>query len=479
MADILASAGAQEDSSAPPETLLGLPASLVARMQSDTLAWQAVGGILIGAGASLLPAPCSLLPYPWPSELFEQSRALAVPFNALVDRVARDVDWLHAATRSVVKQDAFTGRLLQLSESVHAEGPTQPLQLGIYRSDYMMSRDKLLRQVELNTISSSFGSLSGKLSAMHAELLPRWMSETSLSLPAEAVPPREDAVFKPRGHCTCARPRVLMVVQPAERNVTDQRGIEACLWRSHGVPLVRMTMAEVEAAGKLSGPERRLLLPDGASVVYFRAGYTPNDYPTARGGWSGRELLERSHAIKCPSIGQHLAGTKKAISRARVQQLLADEAALARFAGGAEEAALLRTCFAGLYGLDEGEDAACAAGLPALIALRLVGGGGGNNLFDEELAEALRTMGEEERSGYILMERIRPPTAPAVLMKGGQLVAGECAAELGVYGVFLGDGQRTVLNRAAGHLLRVKQASVNEGGVVAGFAALSSPLLFP
>jgi hypothetical protein len=37
-----------------------------------------------------------------------------------------------------------------------------------------------------------------------------------------------------------------MVVQPAERNVTDQRGIEACLWRSHGVPLVRMTMAEVE-----------------------------------------------------------------------------------------------------------------------------------------------------------------------------------------------------------------------------------------
>mmetsp|Transcript_16942 Transcript_16942/g.51038 ORF Transcript_16942/g.51038 Transcript_16942/m.51038 type:complete len:272 (+) Transcript_16942:807-1622(+) len=271
-----------------------------------------------------------------------------------------------------------------------------------------------------------------------------------------------------------------MVVQPAERNVTDQRGIEACLWRSHGVPLVRMTMAEVEAAGKLSGPERRLLLPDGAeaSVVYFRAGYTPNDYPTER-EWSGRELLERSHAIKCPSIGQHLAGTKK------VQQLLADEAALARFAGGAEEAALLRTCFAGLYGLDEGGGEAVQAAVrdalaaPAGYVLKPQREGGGNNLFDEELAEALRTMGEEERSGYILMERIRPPTAPAVLMKGGQLVAGECAAELGVYGVFLGDGQRTVLNRAAGHLLRVKQASVNEGGVVAGFAALSSPLLFP
>ncbi|EOD07778.1 glutathione synthetase, partial [Emiliania huxleyi CCMP1516] len=345
MADILASAGAQEDSSAPPETLLGLPASLVARMQSDTLAWQAVGGILIGAGASLLPAPCSLLPYPWPSELFEQSRALAVPFNALVDRVARDVDWLHAATRSVVKQDAFTGRLLQLSESVHAEGPTQPLQLGIYRSDYMVHQPPggappLLRQVELNTISSSFGSLSGKLSAMHAELLPRWvappvtgetasrcrrqitsphisphltasgcprkiisrhisthletasrcqrqMSETSdtaslqdmhASLAAGLIdgrltsgppegpfsdpsrsPPAGSGGRLPPNPCEAeiaaalaearlgtrrAHAVVLMVVQPAERNVTDQRGIEACLWRSHGVPLVRMTMAE-------------------------------------------------------------------------------------------------------------------------------------------------------------------------------------------------------------------------------------------
>ena len=56
MADILASAGAQEDSSAPPETFLGLPASLVARMQPDTLAWQAVGvGFGVALGMSVSP----------------------------------------------------------------------------------------------------------------------------------------------------------------------------------------------------------------------------------------------------------------------------------------------------------------------------------------------------------------------------------------------------------------------------------------
>lgn len=54
-----------------------------------------------------------------------------------------------------------------------------------------------------------------------------------------------------------------------------------------------------------------------ASVAYFRAGYTPTDYPTEV-EWSGRLLLEKSSAIKAPSIGIHIAGAKK------VQQRLAE-----------------------------------------------------------------------------------------------------------------------------------------------------------
>ena len=45
-------------------------------------------------------------------------------------------------------------------------------------------------------------------------------------------------------------------------------------------------------------------------MAYYRAGYTPDDYPT-ESEWAARLLIERSFAIKCPSIGQHLAGTKK------------------------------------------------------------------------------------------------------------------------------------------------------------------------
>ena len=127
--------------------------------------------------------------------------------------------------------------------------------------------------------------------------------------------------------------------------------------------------------------------------------------------------------------------------------------------------------------VSEAVERACEA--PDMYVLKPQREGGGNNLFGAELRDALRSMGAAERAAYILMERIVPPTHPASLMRGGELDGGECACELGVFGVFLGDGQRTLLNEEAGHLLRVKLDGVDEGGVCAGFACLSSPALYP
>ena len=58
------------------------------------------------------------------------------------------------------------------------EGATQPLQLGIYRSDYMVHQPgeedaPRLLQVELNTISVSFVSLAAKMTRCHRHALTR------------------------------------------------------------------------------------------------------------------------------------------------------------------------------------------------------------------------------------------------------------------------------------------------------------------
>jgi hypothetical protein len=150
-----------------------------------------------------------------------------------------------------------------------------------------------------------------------------------------------------------------------------------------------------------------LLPPDLPSLPSPLCSYTPVDYPSPL-EWDGRVLIERSMAIKCPCISYHLAGTKK------VQEALSRPGELEKFMPDPVESALLRTCFAGLYGLEEGNvEGALASKLamtrPQDFVLKPQREGGGNNLYGEEMVTALRTMGPEERSAYILMDRIRPP----------------------------------------------------------------------
>lgn len=46
------------------------------------------------------------------------------------------------------------------------------------------------------------------------------------------------------------------------------------------------------------------------AIVYFRAGYTPTDYPSET-EWAARLLVERCDAFKCPTVAYQLAGAKK------------------------------------------------------------------------------------------------------------------------------------------------------------------------
>jgi len=46
------------------------------------------------------------------------------------------------------------------------------------------------------------------------------------------------------------------------------------------------------------------------ALVYFRAGYTPTDYPS-EAEWAARVLVERCDAYKCPTVAYQLAGAKK------------------------------------------------------------------------------------------------------------------------------------------------------------------------
>ena len=64
-----------------------------------------------------------------------------------------------------------------------------------------------------------------------------------------------------------------------------------------------------------------------------------------------------------------------------------------------------------------------------------------------------------------------------MLLREGRVLEVDSLSELGVYGTFVRRGDLVIVNTAAGHLVRTKAATSDEGGVAAGFAVLDSPYL--
>ena len=143
-----------------------------------------------------------------------------------------------------------------------------------------------------------------------------------------------------------------------------------------------------------------------------------------------------------------------------------------------EQAEKMRRVFANLYSLDGDEgDEAVKLGLanPAGYVLKPQREGGGNNLYSEELRKRLEQGGD--LGAFILMQRILPPSHQTLAIRAGKVIKLETLSELGIYGSYLRVGDKVVVNKRGGHLLRTKAATSDEGGVAAGYAVLDSPRL--
>ena len=293
---------------------------------------------------------------------------------------------------------------------------------------------------------------------------------------------------------------ILFVVQDRENNVFDQYAISIHLQTVENITVFRLAFSSTLAQTSIptDNSSRPLIYhpphspstPFEVSTLYFRAGYAPSEF-TSSSVWEARRHLERSSAIKCPSILTHLAGSKK------IQQILATPGSpyLEEFLRGtAYENCIdrIRATFAAIYPLDDS-----ANGREAISIAKDVGRckgyvlkpqreGGGNNIYGAKIPPFLASLGADERKyrGHILMELIEPPMLRNSILRNGEVQSGEVIGELGVYGVYLwrnasGKGSEgvTLLNKEAGFLLRTKGRESEEGGVAAGFGAVDSACL--
>jgi glutathione synthase len=136
----------------------------------------------------------------------------------------------------------------------------------------------------------------------------------------------------------------------------------------HSIRVIRRTFDELEHCASVDPHSSVLKIrchsgidPSGyieVSTVYYRAGYSPDDYTATR--YITRFLLERSRAIKCPTIPLQLAGGKKVqevlMQPGVLEHFLADEEKYGKKVLCEEDIAELRESFMEMWGLDVGED---------------------------------------------------------------------------------------------------------------------------
>lgn len=415
----------------------------------------------------------------------------------------------------------FTGKLYQSYLDADEIVITQPLSLGIFRSDYIVHKDEpgfngegtaAIKQVEFNTVSVSFGALSSKVSQLHTYLSgsdvygpsgsflkDKTAVSKSIDALADSLAVAHNAYLETSSPLSNTKERagkkaaVLFVVQPGERNVFDQRHIEYSLYNNHGISSYRLTLAEIRTKTTLvahEGVQKLVYYPTGEeiTVVYFRAGYAPTDYPTEE-EWTARVFLETSHAIKCPTLLTQLSGAKK------IQQILSDKDTLVSFLskpGSSNPKAeadehnidLLMSTFVKLYPMDTSPEGLAARKLaveePHRFVLKPQREGGGNNVYKENIPGFLESLPKEQWGAYILMELISPPEFQNKILRAGEVYNGPVVSELGVFGTILWNSETSEIlsNEQAGWLLRSKLQSSDEGGVAAGFGCIDSVYLF-
>ncbi|KAK0646042.1 hypothetical protein B0T16DRAFT_152223 [Cercophora newfieldiana] len=455
-------------------------------------------------GILAINAPVTLFPSPFPKACFVQAKAIQQAYNELYANISRDEGFLNALVQEVAGGDDFIANLWDVHLRVKKEGYVQNLSLGLFRSDYMVHHDSdglQIKQVEFNTIASSFGGLSSQTSSLHRHLaateyplLQHPAVISSLDLPdnnsttglAAGLKAAFDAYGpSPNSHPTC----VVFLVQDGERNIFDQRHLEYAL-ADTGAPVFRLPFSQILTRTSIppADPLRPLLyhpphnpsLTFEVAVAYLRAGYGPGDYASPS-AWEARYQVERSRAIACPTVLTQLAGMKK------VQQVLATPGSdtLSRFVPDPNSLIAVRRTFTNIFPLDStpaGLEARKLATDPEACqryVMKPQREGGGNNFYRGAIPEQLRAIPESHWGAHILMELITPPPVANVILRNGKLEQGGVICELGVYGTCLWDqtGTGFLHNEESGYLLRTKGDQSEEGGVAAGYGCMDSVAL--
>ncbi|KAL3109375.1 hypothetical protein niasHT_015220 [Heterodera trifolii] len=344
--------------------------------------------------------------------------------------------------------------MVEIVKEVREEGIRQPITLLIQRADYLLNvvtdqssgEEKYeIKQVEVNSGSVAGLSLKRRNSELHRQMLRQVGMDT-----APSPDNQPDAALVETLHMAWKlfndpNAMVLILSTTFIPYKFDQRQIATeleqisdgkieCIFYSLQGTMENLHLDPNDFSLRQNSNGRRV------AVVYSNMsalGYRPTFLKTYELQMEGRRMIERSTAIKAPSLAMGISCTKK------IQQDAMER--------------------------------------PENYVLKPNRECGGHNYFDEKITEALQKFTLKEKAAHILMQKLHPMTVENYTLRPlAEPQKATLVPELGVYGFLLGnevDG--TVLeNVQQGYHFRSKLAHLNGGGIGAGLGVYDTAYLF-
>ncbi|XP_053991264.1 glutathione synthetase-like isoform X2 [Hylaeus volcanicus] len=485
--------------------------------------------------------PFSLLPSLIPKKSFYQGEIASRLYTELLTKLLYYPEYLeilHEIENGPGEE--FIYQLVTIAKRCYGSEPFQrklsdDILFGVFRSDYLLSSsDEIpLAQVEINTISVSYGSIACKLESYYRNVLRKLFgsrdrdefhlpSNSALSSTVSSMKNVYDMYIEKHKNNIVDNclPAVLFVVSDKEKNQMDQNFLQIYL-EALQVPVLRKSFAELcymvtkttcegfpylsliplnvnsisPTLIDLNSPfsPGRLILYDikqfyEIALIYYRTGYDPSDYSCDHHKcWKLRELFEFSDAIKCPNVYHQLSGFKKMQSKwlnfIHVLRSPDIDKATKILTSVAVDHVNLSD-----YSSSEKTRKVVAEALknPNNFVLKSQQEGGSEILYGSECLDILKHCQDfgcessSEKSCYCLMRFIHSDQHQSISISSAEsiTVKERTVSELGFFTTTISSQNGLCEVKSAGHLLRTKEAHLRSGGVTIGSAFLDYPLLY-
>ncbi|KAL3108880.1 hypothetical protein niasHT_011430 [Heterodera trifolii] len=436
--------------------------------------------------------PFSLFPTPFPRVIFEQAQSVHTLMQLLYFRVSSDIEFLRENIQSTAETNELMADLLKIMNIVNEEGIKQPLNFILMRADYMSDMGKNeqtgeteygLKQIEVNIGQAGGFVNSANITKLHR----RTMALAGFDTSKEKMPDNPCDTMLINALVMAwkkfdDKDAIILIVAGKLYRDYEQYQLNYLMENvsKNKIKIVQMSLAEAAEELTLGNDHSLRYGTQKVAIAFYRSFSSLRDERI----FNVRLMIERSTAIKIPTVANALASQKK------IQQILAKPGMVERFfphPNEADKVTAIRKTFTGLYGLDDPDNENTKRVIQDAIAhpdnyvMKPSREGGGNNFWGDEIPKKLREMSRAELSGHILMQKVHPFSAPNYMVRPNDGVQhGNVVTELSTFGTLLGHVKtKAVLHNAQqGHYARSKPEGATEGGVYGGGGVVDSPFLF-